>query len=88
MSIFSSILFTDGFFTQARDIITEGKGQILDQIWHNDTRVEKTDHGTFGLLDTTLVGKSSAHKKLVSKSLLSLDVYWLRGFKISLIYSS
>ena len=43
---------------------------MLDQIWHNDTRVEKTDHGTFGLLDTTLVGKSSAHKKLVSKCLI------------------
>ena len=71
MSIFSSILFTDISFTQARDIITEGKGQILDQTWHNDTRVEKTDHGTFGLLDSTLVGKSSAHKKLVIKSLMN-----------------
>ena len=68
LSNFSSILFIDVFFTQARDIITEGKGQMLDQIWHNDTRVEKTNHGTFGLLDTTLGGKSSAHKNLVIKS--------------------
>ena len=44
---------------------------MLDQIWHNYTRVEKTDHGTFGLLDTTLVGKSSAYKKLVTKSLVN-----------------
>ena len=63
LSNFSSILFTDFFLTQARDIITEGKGQMLDQTWHNDIRVEKTDHGSFDLLDTTLVGKASCDKK-------------------------